>query len=385
MPPSTKDLLERARLRREERQNAPPIPSTPSSPGFPSTSGLQPMPPLFGLSSTPQLSNTLSVRGTSMTQLKNFGERELKRVKLGPSTESDFRTYLVTTNNKDERDTLQALWTLQVRDQLSKLTQDTAESWTPSSALEKASRRNIHSFLLLPNIQLYAGTLGDAILLAMRAANTPDLPNPDSVHVDELVTWLSEEISQARYAMKKKIIENARLNVAELAAELLSHAHSHHVPHTLGLYMRLALLRRHIGLNHNANAFWGKVDDEMEEFRGGGSEAFVDLMEGLYEDDIKDFGNPATTEYTIKSFTDPNFNCPQWLRELYRVAPQVKRLPKQKGRNKKRKRITTDSEDDTRDRVSNDGNQIPEGEPGQGEEEPSDGGSGAAREVVDES
>jgi hypothetical protein len=30
-----------------------------------------------------------------MAQLKSFGERELKRVKLQPSTESDFRTYLI--------------------------------------------------------------------------------------------------------------------------------------------------------------------------------------------------------------------------------------------------------------------------------------------------
>ena len=125
----------------------------------------------------------------------------------------------------------------------------------------------------------------------MRASGTPDLPGSDSVHVDELITWLSEEISQARYAIKKKvrrptvfervltfpiflpqIIENARSNVAEMAAELLSIAHARHVPHTLGLYMRLALLassycsplihhvnlyfqRRHLGLNHSANAF----------------------------------------------------------------------------------------------------------------------------------
>ncbi|KAF7373882.1 hypothetical protein MSAN_00600400 [Mycena sanguinolenta] len=189
---STKQILERSKRKRLDRQNAPPVPSTPSSLGFPPTPSSQPLPPLFDLNSTPgslsttPLSTALSIRGTSMTQLKNFGERELKRVKLGPSTESDFRTYLATTS-KDERDTLQALWTLQVRDQLSKLTHDTVESWTPTSALEKAARRNIHCLLLLPNIQLYSGTLGDVILLAMRAVNAPDLPAPDSIHIDELV------------------------------------------------------------------------------------------------------------------------------------------------------------------------------------------------------
>jgi hypothetical protein len=42
----------------------------------------------------------------------------------------------------------------------------------------------------------------------MRAVNTPDLPNADSIHADELGTWLGEEISQARYAIKKKVIVN---------------------------------------------------------------------------------------------------------------------------------------------------------------------------------
>ena len=129
---------------------------------FPQTPGLQPLlPPPFSLDppanspfTTPASTSTttLSICGTSMAQLKNFGERELKRTKLEPATDSDFRTYLAVsryttsptrcclkcleTSNKDERDALQALWTLQVRDQLSKLTQTTAESWTASSALE---------------------------------------------------------------------------------------------------------------------------------------------------------------------------------------------------------------------------------------------------------
>ncbi|KAJ7209292.1 hypothetical protein GGX14DRAFT_395398 [Mycena pura] len=375
MPPSTKEILERAKRR---RQNVLPPLSTPSSPGFPPTPSFQPLPSLFDLDSTSGPSSatpishpgTLSIRGTSMTQLKNFGERELKRVKLDPCTESDFRTYLATTS-KDERDALQAIWTLQVRDQLCKLTQNTAEAWTPSSALEKAARRNIYSLLLLPNIHLYAGTLGDVILVAMRAVGTPDLPDSDSVHVDELITWLGEEISQARYAIKKKIIENARANVTEIAEELLSLVHTQQVPHTLGLYMRLVLLSRHLGFKHSANAFWGKVDDELEAFREGGSQSFVDLMEVIYEDDVREFGDPSKTEYTAKSFTDPNFTCPRWLRELYKVAPQVKRLPKQKSKSKKRKRIVSadDEEDmahDVDNRTQEHENQGAEGEGGSG-------------------
>ncbi|KAJ6563258.1 hypothetical protein B0H10DRAFT_1966155 [Mycena sp. CBHHK59/15] len=365
---STKELLERSKRRRLERQNAPPS-STPSSPVFPQTPNL-PLPPPFSLDSTSSpfttpasTTTTLSIRGTSLAQLKNFGERELKRVKLEPATDSDFRTYLATSN-KDERDALQALWTLQVRDQLSKLTQNTAESWTASSALEKTARRNIYSLLLLPNVHFYSGTLVEVLLLAMHTVNTPDLPKPDSIHADELGTWLGEEISQARYAIKKTIGENSGLNVADLAAELLSLAHAHHVPATLGLYMRLALLRRHLALKHNPNSFWGKVDDELEAFREGGSEAYVEyfsLMKDIYDDDIQEFGDPSTTEHTVKSFTDPDCTCPRWLRELYIVAPQVKRLPKKKSKAKKRKRITSDDEDNAPDNASRNENDGGEG------------------------
>ncbi|KAJ7800654.1 hypothetical protein B0H14DRAFT_3784920 [Mycena olivaceomarginata] len=343
---STKDILARARLR---RQNAPPPSNTPSSPVLPATPSLPPLPPLFDLTPGPSSTtpvSTLNIRGTSMAQLKSFGECELKRVKLQPSTESNFRTYLIT-NSKDEHNALQAMWTLQVRDQLSKLTQNTAEAWAPSGSLERAARRNIYSLVLLPNVHLYAGTSGD---LVMRAVATLDLLNSDSVHVDELVAWLNEEISQARYAIKKKIIENSRSNVADIAEELLSLTHAHFVPHTLGLYMRLALLRRHLALNHTTNAFWGKVDNEMEDARAaGGAQSLVDLLETIYEEDIEEFEDPAKTEHTVKSFTDPSFDCPLWLRELHKVAPQVKPLPKQKGKSKKRKRIATEDVEDAAD------------------------------------
>ncbi|KAJ7438297.1 hypothetical protein B0H11DRAFT_2206218 [Mycena galericulata] len=347
-PLSTKEILARAKRKRLEQQNAAPPPlqlSVPSSPVFPATPGLVPLPALnldpasSPFSTSPALTaNTLNIRGTSMAQLKNFGERELKRAKLDAATETDFRTYL-TINSKDERDAMQALWTLQVRDQINKLTQDTTESWSPTNALEKASRRFIYSFLLLPNIQLYAGTLVDALLLAMRAVGTSDLPNADSIHVDELNSWLGDEVSQARYAIKKKIGENIDLNVAELAAELVSQVHAQHVPATLGLYMRLALIRRNITLKHNPNKFWGKVDEELESFRAEGSQAFIDSIQVLYEDDIAQYGDPSATDHVVQSFSDPNFTCPRWLRELYIVAPK-------KSKNKKRKRVVVSDDNE---------------------------------------
>ncbi|KAJ7768069.1 hypothetical protein DFH07DRAFT_769285 [Mycena maculata] len=333
---STKELLKRSKRRRLEHQNAPPS-STPSSPVFPPTPNL-PLPPPFSLDSmsspftTPaSTTTTLSICDTSLAQPKNFGEHELN------------------ASNKDERDALQALWTLEVQDRLSKLTQNTAESWIASSALKKAACHNIYSLLLLPNVHFYSGTLVEVLLLAMHTVNTPDLPKADSIHADELGTWLDKESSQACYAIKKTITENSGLNVADLAAELLSLAHANHVPSTLGLYICLALLRRHFALKHNPNSFWAKVDNELEALREGGSETYVEyfsLLKDIYDDDIQEFSDPSTTEHTVKSFTDPDFTCPRWLWELYAVAPQVKCLPKKKSKAKKRKQITTDDEED---------------------------------------
>lgn len=70
------------------------------------------------------------------------------------------------------------------------------------------------------------------------------------------------------------------------------------------------------------------------------------LLEDIYADDIEQFNDPSTTENTVNSFTDPNFTCPRWLRELYKVAPQVKRLPKQKSKTKKRKRVILEDDDE---------------------------------------
>ncbi|KAJ7208510.1 hypothetical protein GGX14DRAFT_395666 [Mycena pura] len=358
---TTKELLERSKRRRLERQNIPP-PSVPSSPVIPHTPNSQlPLPPLFSLDNpTPVTSTSLSIHGTSMAQLKSFGERELKRVKLEPATESDFRTY-ITTPSKDERDSLQALWTLQVRDQLSKLTQTTAESWTASSALEKTVRRFIYSLLLLPNVHFYAGTVAEVLLLAMHNANTPDLPGPDGIQHDELLAWLGEEISQARYVIKKTIVDNLNLPVADLAAELLSLPHARHVPSTLGLRMRLSLLRRHIGLKHNSNSFWKTVDDELEAFREDGSEAYVDLMKDLYDEDREQYKDPTGTDPPTQSFNDPDFKCPKWLAELHNIAPQVKRLAKKKSKAKKRKLVVSDDEEELNTRneaLSNDENDL---------------------------
>ncbi|KAJ7505903.1 hypothetical protein B0H11DRAFT_2186562 [Mycena galericulata] len=352
--PSTKDLLSLSKRRREVREQRRLDQNTPSSPNLEPFSPLNTLVPPLNLNgtntpnpfATSNNNNTLGTRSTGAT-LKAFGERALKRVKLDPATESKYKMYLETTN-RDEREALNTLWMLELTDKVNKLHQDTVAAWEPSTALQKAGRKNVYSALLLPNIHFYSGNVDEVILHAMRHAEIPEVPVEGGIGSDEFLAWLGREISLARSNIKKTIGENMKTNVSELANILLSDTHAQHVPLTLGLLMRIALLRCHVGMNHSSNTFWNKVDEELEVFTENGPDEFVENLETLYELDIQANGDPseAQNDRTIESFNDPNLTCPSWLKHLHSFAPQVKRAQKGKGRaarNKKRKRTASDA------------------------------------------
>jgi hypothetical protein len=136
-----------------------------------------------------------------IAQLKNFGDRTLKRIKLSDESEAEFKRYLevrmppipfmiqiVTcfqTNSKEERDALQFIHTLELKDMLVKSSEERSENWTPSSKLavraflarntlrshsplsQKQIRKFIHALLLLPNIQYYSGTVESTVIVRL--------------------------------------------------------------------------------------------------------------------------------------------------------------------------------------------------------------------------
>ncbi|KAJ7737249.1 hypothetical protein DFH07DRAFT_966542 [Mycena maculata] len=305
-----------------------PTVSSTKSPQITSPSTLAPPLNLNGTNTanpfaTSSNNNTLGTRSIGAS-LKAFSECALKRVKLDPATESKYKL--------DERDTLQTLWMLELTDKVNKLHQDTAATWEPSTALQKAGRKNIYSALLLPNIHLYSGNVDEVILHAMRHAEIPEVPVEGGIGSDEFLAWLGRDITLACSSIKKTIGENMKTN---------------HVPLTLGLLMRIALLCRLVGMNHSVNTFCNNVDEELEVFAQNGPDEFVENLETLYELDIKANGDPSKVQnnHTIQSFNDPNLTCPSWLKHLHSFAPQVKRAQKGKGRaarNKKRKRTASD-------------------------------------------
>jgi hypothetical protein len=103
--------------------------------------------------------------GIPLTQLKNFGERALKRYKLSDESEAEFRRYLevrlpptkillsfmlncAQTSTKDERDMLQFIHTLRTEDMLAKSTEERVENWTPSTKLAVCSSTLIYTVII---------------------------------------------------------------------------------------------------------------------------------------------------------------------------------------------------------------------------------------------
>ncbi|KAJ7723188.1 hypothetical protein DFH07DRAFT_1005946 [Mycena maculata] len=296
-------LLERAALRRQqEQQNTPSQPPAQSS----ASSSLPNNPQLDSSPLNPFVnapSYVLATRpGGSQARLRAFGDRALKRVKLEEESAAEFNRYLETTD-PEERNTLQFMHTLALKDMLNKSVEERGQTWEPSAKLAKTIRKFIWALLLLPNIQYYSGTVESAVISAINA----------------------------RYAMKKAILASrnakkiATRNIADLAADILRHCSD--VKATRGLYMRLALLRQHTTQGHTPSEFWTKVDDELEELHNSGPVLFVESLDIAYSDDIQTYGDPATSNNRIGS--DITESSPKYLQQLSSLAPKIQRSKKQ--------------------------------------------------------
>ncbi|KAJ7798008.1 hypothetical protein B0H14DRAFT_3886724 [Mycena olivaceomarginata] len=276
----------------------------------------------------------------STERLKNFGERALKRIKLSDESQAEFRQYIETTN-LEERYALQFIHTLQVEDLLNKDVEERAASWKPSKALAKTLREYIWTFLLLPNIRYYTGTVENAVISAARSNKVKGLPAANSNECPELVKWLGREFSIFRSDLKTMVKTSMGSgselrNIADLAEELLQH--SPDVNHTLGLYYRLAFMRRHLRLhNHSIHDFWPKVDEDLEELHEAGPEDFLGSMKLNLEEDIAIYEDPAKS--THRPCTDPfKDNCLKDLKTLSSLAPKIQRVAAKKRANKTKKR-----------------------------------------------
>ncbi|KAJ7733538.1 hypothetical protein DFH07DRAFT_780563 [Mycena maculata] len=131
---STASLLERRRNRIHVSTPAT-LPDTPSSPfpssiTAPSTQGGIDSPNPF--STTAHNQSLVFRQPMPVGQLKAIGERHLKRVKLEPDSEREFRNYL----------------------------EQQAEVWKPTSALSVRIKQMVRGLLLLPSVRYYSGQGG---------------------------------------------------------------------------------------------------------------------------------------------------------------------------------------------------------------------------------
>ncbi|KAJ7765114.1 hypothetical protein B0H14DRAFT_3510261 [Mycena olivaceomarginata] len=189
---STSSLLARSQQRKQRRlqENVTPSSPAPASTSLPPAGGMTPGGSLGVKSSPNPFSNTSSYNmfppPTRMglpliAQLKNFGDRTVKQIKLSDESEAEFKRYL-ETNSKEERDALQFIHTLELKDMLVKSSEERSENWTPSSKLAKQIRKFIHALLLLPNIQYYSVTIKSTVITAMRSSSIKDLPAADRIY-----------------------------------------------------------------------------------------------------------------------------------------------------------------------------------------------------------
>ncbi|KAF8189470.1 hypothetical protein K438DRAFT_1971592 [Mycena galopus ATCC 62051] len=235
-----------------------------------------------------------------------------------------------STTNIEERNALQFIHTLELKDLLAKTTEERVENWAPSNKLAKAIRKFIWALLLLPNIHFYSGTVENAVIKALRDSNVKEMPASGSFDCDTLTKFVARKFSIARYSMKKTITSSTEKGadtgyIAALAAELLTHAPT--VNATLGLYFRLAFIRAHTKANHTANEFWTKVDDQLEELHSETPQEFVAALELIYDDDIELYVAPVGSAF--KTGDPVGDTSPQWLQNLSAAAIQVRRIKKQ--------------------------------------------------------
>ncbi|KAJ7687883.1 hypothetical protein B0H14DRAFT_2653585 [Mycena olivaceomarginata] len=356
---STSSLLARSQQRKQRhlQENVTPSSPAPASTSLPPAGGMTPGGSLGVESSPNPFSNTSSYNmfpsPTRMglpliAQLKNFGDCTLKRIKLSDESEAEFKRYL-ETNSKEERDTLQFIHTLELKDMLVKSSEERSENWTPSSKLAKQIRKFIHALLLLPNIQYYSGTVESTVITAMRSSNIKDLPAADSFDCDQLTSFVARELSLARYAMKRTIqtsidkTKGAEIrHITAMAAELLKHAPN--VNATYGLYFRLALIRSHIAQNHSNAEFWTKVDEQLQELHLESPEDFVGALETLYEEDLELYQIEGDVKFKVGS--NVGEGSPKWLQNLSVLAPKIQFVSKKQGTKRKRQQLEPEEEDE---------------------------------------
>ncbi|KAK7012708.1 hypothetical protein R3P38DRAFT_2549979 [Favolaschia claudopus] len=169
------------------------------------------------------------------------------------------------------------------------------------------------------------------VMNAMRESNVPELPSEDqTVECEEVLSKISSKATQFRNVFKTNItcslVSGSELrNIAALTNKILSGTS---IKATLEFYVRVAFLRwvmkAYPGLE---DGFWLQVDIciHSNSKRCDSQKELDSFYNAIYQDDIKEYGDPAATSFKTVDLNTANSS---WQAAVRRHSKLVEFNPK---------------------------------------------------------
>ncbi|KAJ7193166.1 hypothetical protein GGX14DRAFT_405779 [Mycena pura] len=182
---------------------------------------------------------------------------------------------------------------------------------------------------------------------AMRKSAVPGLPEDDALLKDAMSHAISVDKNTIKSALRDsiKVKRTSERNIAFVTAKILK-SFGVSVEPTLSLYYRFALIRNEIKKDHPDNRFWAEVDKTLSELHEESASVMVFCLEAVLQDDIKDYGDPAKTEFKLAADPLPE-RAPKWLKIVHELAPKLRRVETAlTGTKRLRSRVVDDEETD---------------------------------------
>ncbi|KAJ7059867.1 hypothetical protein C8F01DRAFT_1370191 [Mycena amicta] len=302
----------------------------------------------------PATSSALSRTVPNMTV---FGQCQLKRVKLAPTSEQEYMVICETTNTY-ERQSLETLAVFQLIDRVNVMTEllekSKAEEFKKNSEVNTDVRNYSRAFLLDPTTHFYTGNLTQIVVEAMRKEKVAGIPGKNAPHtaISTFESVVSHQLSVDRSHLKSELAATLKddadsRDVASFASSLIA-SWGVDVPITLRLLWRIAIIRTQLSNSENKGRdFWASVDKQLHELRSDQDRGvYVYALQANFEEDIKTYGKLSSD---IKLEPDIGQHSPKWLQRVRKLASTVDNVkitnPMKKGRKRRAPALSDDEQE----------------------------------------
>ncbi|KAJ7048694.1 hypothetical protein C8F01DRAFT_1276162 [Mycena amicta] len=274
-----------------------------------------------------------------------FGELVLKKFKITDEKKSALVREFLETSHPEEREILWFIADAADHEETTSLAIETAKQWTPSTAEVALIRKYVQMLIMLPDLKYYNGALARVVvnaILAQRGHGFPTSDNEVAFEAFNKVTARQVTLALSRLkAMVTKSMENKSdspppQHIHNLADDLLT-SFATDLGHTLSVYHRIALLRRHVRQNHPAHSFWDKVDDELQGIHEADAVDAVAALQLGYEIDDETYPAPTDAKRYSLSQDGGRATSQAWVKRLNTAAKKVTRITASKKRKRARK------------------------------------------------